>query len=426
MRLRYLSTLALVTACGGHLKRETVGRGTTAVQARGAVEPVQLGSIALPRGTYELKLRFDVPRAQLVEWTVICAGAMQSGVVGETFDDYRRRRIAQLIAERERERQRVAAVTGALVGAVAPDVHAQAQASSPNASASLDATVSHQAIGDAAGTAIADATVSNVIELPPNDVGAARLETKVAVLTSDDGACSVSAIADDPNVAASYEVVRVRDTNAEARARAAADPRVRARVAIAMQRREQALYARGELVAYLTGECHARGDHRQWLREEPLIVRAALRDYLIALGAHVRPPMPARPPEEPGTPPTDDAIWIGGQWQWTGIEWLWERGAWRESSGPRVRDHRTSSDDNVRDHRHEEVSNVRDHRSEPVVRDHRSEPIVRDHRSESVVRDHRSEPAPESKPVVRDHRDDNDKKSKDKDEDAPKVRDHRH
>src|SRR6187551_2377103 len=103
MRLRYLSTLALVTACGGHLKRETVGRGATAVQARGAVEPVQPGSIALPRGSYELKLRFDVPRAQLVEWNVICAGAMKTGVVGETAEQYRQRRIAQLIGERERE-----------------------------------------------------------------------------------------------------------------------------------------------------------------------------------------------------------------------------------------------------------------------------------------------------------------------------------
>jgi hypothetical protein len=417
MRLRYLSTLALVTACGSHLKRETVGRGTTAVQARGAVEPVQPGSIALPRGTYELKLRFDVPRAQLVEWNVICAGTMQSGVVGETFDDYRQRRIAQLIAERERERERVAAVTGAFVGAVAPDMHARVQARGPNATASAGATVSGQALGDAAGTAIADATVSNVIELPPNDVGAARLETKVAVLTTDDGACSVSAIADDPNVAASYEVVRVRDVDAEARARAAADPKAQARVTIAMQLRGRALYARGELVAYLTGECHARADHRQWLREEPLVVRSALRDYLISLGAHVRPPMPPRPPEDPGTAPYDDAIWIGGEWRWTGIEWLWERGGWRDS-GPHVRDHRTSSNDNVRDHRDEPI--VRDHR-EPSVRDHRSEPT----KSEPIVRDHRSDPPKsESKPIVRDHRDDDDNK-KDKDDNAPKVRDHR-
>jgi hypothetical protein len=417
MRLRYLSTLALVTACGGHLKRETVGRGTTAVQARGGVEPVQPGSISLPRGSYELKLRFDVPRAQLVEWTVICAGTMQSGVVGETAEQYRQRRIAQLIAERERERQRVAAVTGAFVGAVAPDVHARAQTTGPNASASVDARVSGQALGDAAGIAVADATVSNMIELPPNDVGAARLETKVPVLTTDDGACSVSAIADDPNVAASYEVVRIRDLTAEARARAAADPKVQARVAIAMQHRQQALYARAELVAYLTGECHARADHKQWLYEQPLVVRAALRDYLIELGAHVRPPMPARPPEEPGPAPFDDAIWIAGEWRWTGIEWLWERGTWR---GPHVRDHRTSSSDNVRDHRDEPI--VRDHRDEP-----RSEPIVRDHRSEPksepIVHDHRSEP--KNEPVVRDHRDD-DNKSKDKDDDGPKVRDHRH
>src|SRR5690606_14829651 len=36
MRLRYLSALALVTACGGHIKRDTIGRAGAVVHTRGA------------------------------------------------------------------------------------------------------------------------------------------------------------------------------------------------------------------------------------------------------------------------------------------------------------------------------------------------------------------------------------------------------
>lgn len=282
MRARYLSTIALVGACGAaNVKRETIGGGATNVQARGAVEPVQSGGIALARGAYEFRLHFDVPRMQLVEWSVTCPGVQQNGFVGQPLS---------------------------------------------------------------------------------GDGGGGPLEASVAVLTTDDGTCSVGAIADDPNVVASYEVFR----DAEA--------------------------------------------HRQRIHYEALQVRASLRAYLIALGARLRPPMPPRPPEDPGAQPYEDAIWIGGEWRWTGAEWLWERGSWG-SAGPRVRDHRTSSsssswEGDVRDHRDEQVSTVRDHRSAPEVRDHRSESKQ------------------ESKPVVRDHRDDDSKKN-DKDDNAPRVRDHR-
>ena len=193
MRLGYLSMLALAGACGGHLKRETIGGGAAGVQARGSVESSPATSIAVPRGTYEVSMRFEVPRAQLVEWTVLCPGFAETGVVGETADEYRARRLAELRAQRQRERERVAAISGALVGAVAPDVHARATATGPAGTARVDATVSGQAIGGAAGIAIADATVSDAVELPPGDVGAARLASKVSIATLQDGACTVTA-----------------------------------------------------------------------------------------------------------------------------------------------------------------------------------------------------------------------------------------
>jgi hypothetical protein len=92
----------------------------------------------------------------------------------------------------------------------------------------------------------------------------------------------------------------------------------------------------------------------------PRCTPGQLRAYLMSLGAVLRPPMPPRPPEDPGAQPYDDAIWIAGEWYWNGLSWIWERGSWADG-GPRVRDHRTSSDDNVRDHR-DEVSTIRDHR----------------------------------------------------------------
>jgi hypothetical protein len=297
MRLRYLSAIALVSACGGHFKREVVGGGAAAVSVRGAAAPMQAASIALTRGTYEMKLRFDVPRAQVVEWTVACPGTDRRGAVGETFEAYRERRIAELRRQRERQRQTVGAVTGAVIGAVAPTMHAHGQASGPNGTATVDATVSGQAVGTAAGSAIADATVSDTIELPIGDVGAARLQASLHVVTPQDGACTVTAVADDPNVMAMFDVVRIRDLDAEARERAVvakrsaievrgqlsaqlvavgADPlarerRLEAEARLRAQARAKAeadARARAELQAKLEAEARARADAEARVRAE--------------------------------------------------------------------------------------------------------------------------------------------------------------
>src|SRR5690606_28976356 len=90
MRLRYLSALALVTACGSHIRRDVIGSGSGAVQPRGAVAVTPpAGGMTLAPGNYELALRFDVPRAQVVEWTVTCPGVDRHGTLGEPFDAYR-------------------------------------------------------------------------------------------------------------------------------------------------------------------------------------------------------------------------------------------------------------------------------------------------------------------------------------------------
>src|SRR5262245_42034848 len=104
--------------CGGsHLRREIVGGGTGSVGVRGQEAPAT--TVQLGKGNYDVALRFDVPRAQLVDYDFVCDGMpISHGQVGETFEAYRKRRLYQLQQQNERDRRAAASVTGAVVGAV--------------------------------------------------------------------------------------------------------------------------------------------------------------------------------------------------------------------------------------------------------------------------------------------------------------------
>jgi hypothetical protein len=236
-----------VTACAGRYHTEVVGQGTAIMQPRtetaavasagNPVAPWAVGKgITLPQGTYDLALWFDVPRAQIVDWTVTCPGVELSGRAGEEFEDYRARRLAEINAQRERDRQRVATVTSAVVGSVAPRMHGYGHVETPTGTVTVegDAQVPAGAIGGAvAAHAIASPTnvgraaspeavrrsIDDVVELPPGDIGRGRLAHTVHVVTKGDGVCAVTAAADDANVMGSYQVTRIRDLDAEARLR---------------------------------------------------------------------------------------------------------------------------------------------------------------------------------------------------------------
>ena len=212
---RFASFMMVLTACGGaaRFRAEHAGNGTAVVSQRGAV--VATSAIAVGQGAYDLRLHFDVPRAQLVEWSVACPGAESTGSVGEPFEAYRARRVAQLKADREHEAQTAGAVTNALVGAFAPRV----SASSQNGPVRTDVTVDP---GAAAGTAVAGSIDQGGIELAPGDVGAGPIETVVHMVTNAAGNCTVTAVADDPNVLGRFDLVHIRDLEAEARAKDAA------------------------------------------------------------------------------------------------------------------------------------------------------------------------------------------------------------
>lgn len=195
------------------------------------------GGVQLAQGSYDLALRFDLPRAQEIEWRLHCPGVELTGAAGEPFERYRERRIVELQRQRERDRQRVASVTSALVGALAPRATASTRVATPAGEAQVDATATVNA--DAVGQAAAHGAISHEpIELAPGDVGAGMVGAKVHVLTTADGACTLDAITDDPAVRASFQVTRIRDLQAEARAQ---------RLAIA----GQAGMARTQLSAHL-------------------------------------------------------------------------------------------------------------------------------------------------------------------------------
>jgi hypothetical protein len=262
--------VVFVMGCAGHLHGELVGQGATSGPAP--------ASIALPAGSYEVALGFELPRAQLVEYTVTCPGVLRHGTLGETFEAYRARRIAELRSQ----------------------------------------TV-HAAVGPV------EATI--VPQLAPDDVGAGRVMANVHVVTTAPGACTIAATADDA-IAGEYRVTRIRDLDAEARLRimAANIEVVHARAAL-----ENQLVGYGAVIHYGRCEGGDRVDPEReaaWHELEVVVrTRKALRAQLVAMGAVERPPMPEPVPEERPAPPAPSSAWTAGRWTWRG-RWVWVAGGW--------------------------------------------------------------------------------------------------
>jgi len=263
---RFASFMVLLTACGtARFRAEHAGTGVAVVSQRGAA--VATGApITVGQGAYDLRLHFDVPRAQLVEWSVACPGADSTGSVGEPFEAYRTRRLAQLKADRERQAQTAGAVTNALAGAFAP----QLSATATNGPVRTDVTVDP---GAAAGTAVAGSIDRGPIELPPGDFGAGPIETVVHLVTTAPGTCTVTAVADDPNVLGRFDLVHIRDLEQEAHERdaAIATASVKARASVTARlvaeggdpekrERERQAAARAEAEAGAAARAHAEAE----------------------------------------------------------------------------------------------------------------------------------------------------------------------
>ncbi len=500
MRLPLLFAIVSVSACAGRYRTEPVGMGNALIQPRGgdAAAPTAAeqgrpwavgGGMQLPAGTYDLELAFDIPRAQVIDWTVSCPGAVLSGSAGESLDQFRARRVAEIRAARQRDREAAAAAANLVLGAVTPTVRAG------------NATVSAQVHVDAG-------VDQEPVLLAPDDVGRGRLTDRVRVVTAGDGVCAVIATTDDANVLGSYHVTRVRDLEAEARVRAdveraaalevrgrvtgqlltagaslearqarieaaaAAQARIRAEAAahaqvaidIDARARTGAYEWRREYLAYLEGECHANPNHRdegvaerarvaqvgvdrlQLRLDMVLRTRAQLSYYLIQRGAIARPPMPALIAEAAGPTPFDGARWTAGSWAWVNGGWVWNAGFWGDpdvftaAGGPdnvavggEAGSESIYYDDGITNPPYGYGPALRDHRTG----EHRNPSSWKSSSSpEATVRDHRtssssswkSSSSPDAK--VRDHRGD-DKKDDKKDDDKKDygggrfVRDHR-
>lgn len=211
MRLLFVSFALL--GCASHIRTEFVGTGTGVVTTRTATSPPPVGGgVMLPRGTYDIDLRFNLPRAQLVEWKVTCPGVEQTGRLGESFETYRDRRLMEMRSEWSRRKK-------------AEEDAREAAENSPPTTRTTTTRVRTPvgAVTTTTTRVVAPAPIPlagpEPTELRPGDLGGGTLPATTRIDTTADGACSIVAVTDDPDVMVAYQIIRIRDLRAEANER---------------------------------------------------------------------------------------------------------------------------------------------------------------------------------------------------------------
>ena len=177
------------------------GHVASAAPGSGAAAP----TVAVPGDLPEADLRIDyevwLPRAMEVSWRVHCADVVVEGEAGETFEAYRTRRLAELVAERDKARRNAAQV-GAIVGnALLGQQAAVVSTNGPGASAQAGVAVDGAAAGAAAGAAM----VATDVALAPDDVGQGYRRGHVELARVPAGTCSMEVA----------PLVRARDDGSE-------------------------------------------------------------------------------------------------------------------------------------------------------------------------------------------------------------------
>jgi len=227
------AAVTVVTGCAPPLQTQIVGRSTAFAGAANLQGPAVAAEIPVPESQSAQVLHYVValPRAVQLHYQITCPSAERDGTLGETFDHYRTRRLAEL----ERERRAQANLVGSFVGAVAPPVRAGAGVAGPGGSASVGAEINP---GAAAAEAVHDSLPPP--SLPPGDTGATVVRGTVDLGASAAGRCALTLTADPPPQDASgaqvfLELVRMVDVEAEERARQAAFRAEQDRRAIALR-----------------------------------------------------------------------------------------------------------------------------------------------------------------------------------------------
>jgi hypothetical protein len=223
-----LSLATAVTACAPAFRAEVVGRTSVATSpaAAGPDSPIAATiDIAESQDAQVLRYAIGLPRALQLRYRVTCPGAEREGTLGETFEQYRARRLAEL----ERERKAAASLVGAIVGALAPPVSANARlnvaggAGRPEASLTAGTQVDPAAL---AASAAHDALPAP--ELPFGETGAQVIRGRLELAASPAGRCRLAFWSELPGqdtsgVQVNAELSRIVDIDAERQARNAAE-----------------------------------------------------------------------------------------------------------------------------------------------------------------------------------------------------------
>lgn len=267
---RILIPFALVIGCAPLYRTEVVAQSSlsattpTALQAELVIPAEEADAYLL---SYELRL----PRAMELAYEIRCPDGTHSGVLGETFEAYRTRRLAEL----EQERRRQAEMVGSLVGAVVPGVQARAAAQAPGASASAQATVRPGEVAEQAALQTMPAAT-----LPPGDVGARTLRDTIEIGGSASGSCVFALTSNVPGQdisGATVDLVLARRIDVEAEQAEMAEAEAAAQVQAGL-----------DLRTALALDLEARGATRRSPAERRQLafdLRAGLAADLVAAGA---------------------------------------------------------------------------------------------------------------------------------------------
>ncbi len=209
-----LAVTALVglglVACAPRFRQETMGTGTANLGSGASATGTGVNVSASP-DDLKIAYRITMPRALLLQYAIECPAESRTGTLGETKDDYTKRRLAELEAQRQRDVQTKASVIGAVVG----QVQGGAAVETPNASAEVNVA----ADGSALGQSIGEQTTASV-QLSPLDTGGRTLGDSVQVRGGAAGQCAMRMWSEVPGqdlrgVVATYEVLRIVDKKRE-------------------------------------------------------------------------------------------------------------------------------------------------------------------------------------------------------------------
>ena len=160
-------------ACSPRYRKQVMGTARAGV-------PVPINGVG---DAHRLDVQVQLPRAMVVRYEVKCPSHQSSGTIGEPWERYKTRRLAQLQRERERQKKMVGSVTGALLGRAG----AGASVSTPAGDAQADVEVD----GAAAGEAAAEATIAPV-QMDPADTGARTWKRSLRFIAKASGACTLA------------------------------------------------------------------------------------------------------------------------------------------------------------------------------------------------------------------------------------------